>query len=87
MSVYVRPGVGKGIPVPIPGLEKVSPNPKNFQIHSQSFQNSIPIPKFEPDPIQSQKIFGIPIPKIPLRKTSKIEKKRDKSSWAHKNAE
>ena len=49
MSVYVRPGVGKGIPVPIPGLEKVSPNPKNFQIHSQSFQNSIPIPKFEPE--------------------------------------
>ena len=56
-------------PNPDPTFKKISSdpgsNPKNFQIQSQSlsFQNSIPIPKFEPDPSQSQEILGIALPK------------------------
>ena len=42
-------------------------NPKNFQIQSQSFQISIPIPKFEPNPTQSQEI-----PKIVRNSLSRL---------------
>ena len=78
------PGLQKMIPkcgLPIPKCFRFNPypNPKTFQIQSQSFQNSILIPKFEPVLTQSQEIHGMSIPKILSWKTSQIPKAIPKS--------